>query len=76
MGLVKFMDEAEAGTVSDNDYSFQIAASPDELTPQIAQGVVRHCLRSRKSGLRPLQQHRRSRARTRRQHSRRTVYMR
>lgn len=37
MGLVKFMDEAEAGTVSDNDYSFQIAASPDELTPQIAQ---------------------------------------
>ena len=37
MGLVKFMDEAEAGTASDNDYSFQIAASPDELTPQIAQ---------------------------------------
>lgn len=40
MGLVKFMDEAEAGTVSDNDYSFQIAASPDELTPQIAQGSL------------------------------------
>lgn len=40
MGLVKFMDEAEAGTVSDNDYSFQIAASPDELTPQIAQGAL------------------------------------
>ena len=37
MGLVKFMDEAEAGTASDNNYSFQIAASPDELTPQIAQ---------------------------------------
>lgn len=40
MGLVKFMDEAEAGTASDNDYSFQIAASPDELTPQIAQGSL------------------------------------
>lgn len=40
MGLVKFMDEAEADTVSDNDYSFQIAASPDELTPQIAQGSL------------------------------------
>ena len=40
MGLVKFMDEAEAGTVSDNDYSFQIAASPDKLTPQIAQGTI------------------------------------
>lgn len=40
MGLVKFMDEAEAVTVSDNDYSFQIAASPDELTPQIAQGSL------------------------------------
>lgn len=40
MGLVKFMDEAEAGTVSDNDYAFQIAASPDELTPQIAQGTI------------------------------------
>lgn len=40
MGLVKFMDEADAGTVSDNDYSFQIAASPDELTPQIAQGSL------------------------------------
>ncbi len=40
IGLVKFMDEAEAGTVSDNDYSFQIAASPDELTPQIAQGSL------------------------------------
>lgn len=40
MGLVKFMDEAEAGTASDNNYSFQIAASPDELTPQIAQGSL------------------------------------
>lgn len=40
MGLVKFMDKAEAGTASDNNYSFQIAASPDELTPQIAQGSL------------------------------------
>lgn len=40
MGLVKFMDEVDAGTASDNDYAFQIAASPDELTPQIAQGTI------------------------------------
>ena len=40
MGLVKFMDEVDAGTASDNDYAFQIAASPDELTPQIAQGSL------------------------------------
>ncbi|MDO5042152.1 MAG: ABC transporter substrate-binding protein [Slackia sp.] len=40
MGLVKFMNDAETGAVADNDYAFQIAASPDELTPQIAQGTL------------------------------------
>lgn len=40
MGLVKFMSDAEEGAVDDNDYAFRIAASPDELTPQIAQGSL------------------------------------
>ena len=40
MGLVGFMNDAETGVASDNDYRFSIAASPDELTPQIAQGTL------------------------------------
>lgn len=40
MGLVGFMNDAETGAVADNDYRFSIAASPDELTPQIAQGAL------------------------------------
>lgn len=40
MGLVRFMSEAEAGNAADNDYTFQIMASPDEVTPLIAKGEV------------------------------------
>ena len=38
MGLVRFMSEVDAGNLADNDYSFQIVASPDEVTPLIAKG--------------------------------------
>lgn len=40
MGMVKFMEEAQSGTVDDNSYTFEIAASPDVITPQIAQGEL------------------------------------
>ena len=40
MGLVKFMSDADAGGLEDNDYEFQIVASPDEVTPLIAKGEV------------------------------------
>ena len=40
MGLVRFMSEVDAGNLADNDYSFQIVASPDEVTPLIAKGEV------------------------------------
>ena len=40
MGLVKFMSDAESGTLTDNDYEFQIVASPDEVTPLVAKGEV------------------------------------
>jgi len=38
MGLVKFMNDADAGTLSDNSYVFSIAASPDEVSPALVQG--------------------------------------
>ena len=40
MGLVRFMSEVDAGNLADNNYSFSIVASPDEVTPQIAKGEV------------------------------------
>lgn len=40
MGLVKFMSEADAGELSDNDYSFSIVASTDEVSPLIAKEEV------------------------------------
>lgn len=40
MGLVKFMSDADSGELTDNDYSFQIAASADEATPLIAKDEV------------------------------------
>ena len=40
MGLVKFMSDADSGSLTDNDYEFQIVASPDEVTPLIAKGEV------------------------------------
>lgn len=40
MGMVKLMDDAEAGSVDGNSYSFSIAAAVDEVTPAIVQGKV------------------------------------
>lgn len=40
MGLVRFMSEVDNGNLADNDYSFDIVASPDEVTPLIAKGEV------------------------------------
>lgn len=40
MGMVSFMDQADAGSLTDNNYSFEIAAAVDEVTPKIAQGQV------------------------------------
>lgn len=39
MGLVKLMEEAEAGE-SANDYTFTLAASADEVTPSLIQGEL------------------------------------
>lgn len=36
MGLVRFMSEADAGNLKDNNYSFQIVASTDEVAPLVA----------------------------------------
>lgn len=38
MGMVKLMEDAEAGAVNGNDYDFNIAASVDEVTPKLVQG--------------------------------------
>ena len=40
MGMVRFMDEADNGNVTTNDYQFSIVASADEVTPMIAQGTA------------------------------------
>lgn len=40
MGMVKLMNDAEAGPVDGNSYSFSIAAAVDEVTPAIVQGKV------------------------------------
>ena len=40
MGLVKFMDEADNGELTDNNYSFQILDAPDELSPMVVKGDV------------------------------------
>lgn len=40
MGMVKFMDEAQSDLIDCNSYAFEIAASPDMLTPKIAQGEL------------------------------------
>lgn len=40
MGLVRFMSEVDAGNLADNDYSFDIYASADEVTPLIAKSEV------------------------------------
>lgn len=40
MGLVRFMSEVDAGNLADNDYTFDIYAAPDEITPLIAKEGV------------------------------------
>ena len=40
MGLVGFMDGAEAGRITDHEYHFEIAAAADEVTPKLVQGQV------------------------------------
>ena len=40
MGLVRFMSEVDAGNLADNDYTFDIYASADEVTPLIAKSEV------------------------------------
>lgn len=40
MGLVEFMDQVDKGEATDNNYSFDIAASVDEVVPKIAKGEV------------------------------------
>jgi len=40
MGMVKLMSDAEASPVDGNDYTFTIAASPDVISPQLAQGAL------------------------------------
>ena len=38
MGMVKLMDDVDKGEVKSENYSFQIAASADEVTPKLVQG--------------------------------------
>ena len=40
MGMVSFMDQADQGEITEETYDFQIVASPDEVTPAIAQGTA------------------------------------
>lgn len=38
MGMVNFMDKAESGELTDNNYHFDIVAAVDEVTPKLVQG--------------------------------------
>ncbi len=38
MGMVKFMDDSDAGNAGDYNYNFTIAAAIDEVTPKLVQG--------------------------------------
>ena len=40
MGMVSFMDQADQGEITEENYDFQIVASPDEVSPAIAQGTA------------------------------------
>ena len=40
MGMVSLMNQADQGEITDENYNFQIVASPDEETPAIAQGTA------------------------------------
>ena len=38
MGMVKFMDDVDSGSVTSENYNFSIAASADEVTPKLVHG--------------------------------------
>lgn len=40
MGMVKLMNDAEQGPVNGNSYTFEILASPTEVTPKLVKGEV------------------------------------
>ena len=40
MGMVSLMNQADQGEITDENYNFQIVASPDEVTLAIAQGTA------------------------------------
>lgn len=40
MGMVQMMNESESGSLADRGYAFTLAASADEITPQIVQGKL------------------------------------
>ena len=40
MGMVSLMNQADQGEITDENYNFQIVASPDEVTPAIVQGTA------------------------------------
>lgn len=40
MGMVSLMNRADQGEITDENYNFQIVASPDEVAPAIAQGTA------------------------------------
>ena len=40
MGMVSLMDQADQGEITEETYNFQIVASPDEVSPAIAQGTA------------------------------------
>lgn len=40
MGMVKFMSDADSGSLTDNNYKFSIAASADLVTPRLVKGEI------------------------------------
>ncbi len=40
MGMAKFMSDADAGTLTDNDYTFTLAGAVDQVAPMIVKGEV------------------------------------
>lgn len=40
MGMVSFMDKADSGSLTDNNYHFEIVAAVDEVMPKLVQGQV------------------------------------
>ena len=40
MGMVEFMNEADSGTITDNNYHFNITAATDEVSAALAQGTT------------------------------------